>query len=351
MERRVRERREEGKMKREYKIDKNKYEIDKTKYKIEDDGVIVYRVRATREIVLADRVIKPGDYGGYVESEDNLAQNRNCWIMGDTVVRDNAKVCGEALVIDSVVKDDATICDFTTIVNSLIGGNAEIYDRASILGSLVADNAVVAGKTRLYKSSVWRNAFLAGQDFLEKVTIENCQGGLYDREWAFNGKYILTRIEDGEYEGMYRLFANRDINNFQSPRPIRKGQMGGIVSSPYSLSRVGDCWIGEGACVMDNGIVSDYAYVGGNSVLHDNVVVGSSATVIDSELWQNAFVAGKSRVLNSVLGECSRIFGPVRLGDLAGTRMSYKSKDSSRNLRATYAYELESQAEITPVKE
>ena len=57
------------------------------KYKLTEECITIsnkklYRIEALKDF--AD--IKKGDKGGFVESEDNLSQTRNCWIS------DNAKV-------------------------------------------------------------------------------------------------------------------------------------------------------------------------------------------------------------------------------------------------------------------
>lgn len=62
------------------------------KYKLlENDTITVigrtlYRIEALRDF--AD--VEKGDKGGYVESEDNLYHDGNCWVFG------NARVCGNA---------------------------------------------------------------------------------------------------------------------------------------------------------------------------------------------------------------------------------------------------------------
>ena len=94
-------------------------------------GRTLYQIQALKSF--GD--VKAGDFGGWVESYDNLSQFDNCWIYK------NAKVFGKARVYDdAVVKGNATVSE-----------NALIYDFAQIYGSAkVYDKARVHGKTQVY---------------------------------------------------------------------------------------------------------------------------------------------------------------------------------------------------------
>ena len=68
------------------------------KYKLTDECITIcdrklYRIKALKDF----SCIKKGDEGGFVESEDNLSQEDNCWILG------NAKVFGNAVVRDNAM--------------------------------------------------------------------------------------------------------------------------------------------------------------------------------------------------------------------------------------------------------
>lgn len=54
------------------------------------------RIRALRNI--PEVGIKAGDVGGYVQSEENLSQEGNCWVFRDAKVYGDARVCGNAFV-------------------------------------------------------------------------------------------------------------------------------------------------------------------------------------------------------------------------------------------------------------
>ena len=69
------------------------------KYKLTDEaiqhcGKTLYRIEALIDFGDVDK----GDKGGFVESEENLSHDGNCWVYDNAHVYDNANVCGNAKV-------------------------------------------------------------------------------------------------------------------------------------------------------------------------------------------------------------------------------------------------------------
>lgn len=84
------------------------------KYKLTDEtitycGRTLHRIQALKDF--SD--IKAGDLGGYVESENNLSQEGNCWVADNALVYGNAEVFG----------------------NAEVSGNARVYDDAQVYGN------------------------------------------------------------------------------------------------------------------------------------------------------------------------------------------------------------------------
>jgi len=96
-----------------------KYELSKDET-IEHKGKTLYRIIA---LISVSFDIVRGDRGGFVESEDNLSQEGECWIY------DDAKVFGKAAVFG-----DAVVCQ-----------NAQVYKNA-----IISENAVISGNTKVY---------------------------------------------------------------------------------------------------------------------------------------------------------------------------------------------------------
>lgn len=69
-----------------------KYELTEETFTV--FGKTLYRIRAVRDF----GSVKTGEFGGYIEKEENLSHFGNAWISGDAWVYGNAKVCGEAKV-------------------------------------------------------------------------------------------------------------------------------------------------------------------------------------------------------------------------------------------------------------
>ena len=90
----------------------------------------MYRIKALKKF----GNVKKGDLGGFIEKEDNLSQDGNCWIY------DDAKVYDEARVSD----------------NAKVYGNAEVYGRAHVAGStVVSGDAKVPGNAKKKQETTW----------------------------------------------------------------------------------------------------------------------------------------------------------------------------------------------------
>lgn len=115
----------------------SKYELLATDW-IERDGRRLYRVKALRSI----GAIEPGDLGGYVESQRNLAVGGdNSWVAGD------AEVSGQARVFrDAWVGGHAKVFGFAQIGGSArVYGDAQVFDYARVFGFVV-----VCGTARIH---------------------------------------------------------------------------------------------------------------------------------------------------------------------------------------------------------
>lgn len=125
------------------------------KYKLTEEfkmysGHKVYRIQSTSEF--AD--VYNGELGGWVESENNLSKEGDCWIyddaivMGDAVVKGNAKVCDNAVVSDSArILGDARVRGCAKISGAaVISSNAFVHGEAKVSGyAHVGGNADVSG--------------------------------------------------------------------------------------------------------------------------------------------------------------------------------------------------------------
>ena len=115
------------------------------KYKTEKIGDML------RIIALKDFPdVKKGDKGGWIEKEENLSQEGNCWVY-DGSVSGNAKVYG-----DATVSAMAMVCGNARVFGkACITGLAKVSGNAKVYGSTwVRDHAYIYGKAQVYGNAV-----------------------------------------------------------------------------------------------------------------------------------------------------------------------------------------------------
>jgi len=115
-----------------------------------DGNKKVYRIKALIDF----GPVKKGDVGGFVESEENLSHQGNCWIYDDAYVIDQAKVYEDAIIATNAwVEDNAQVYG-----KAIVSGAATIYQHAKVF-----DEARVYGEAKVYNSAqVFGNAIIHG---------------------------------------------------------------------------------------------------------------------------------------------------------------------------------------------
>ncbi|MBQ7977642.1 MAG: hypothetical protein IJ301_03550 [Clostridia bacterium] len=95
----------------------------------------MFRIMALRDIETREGLVKEGELGGLVSSIHNLSQFNTSWIFPDSVVRNNATVQDDAVVMGkSLLEDDVVACEHAKICNCkldsriIVGGSAELSD-------------------------------------------------------------------------------------------------------------------------------------------------------------------------------------------------------------------------------
>ena len=118
-----------------------KYEL--TAEFIEKWGKKLFRIKA----LISFGSVEVGELGGYVEKEDNLAQDGDAWVYGNAEVYGDARVCGDARVYGN-----ARVCgDARVYGDAWVYGNAEVCGDAWVCGDArVCGNARVCGDARVY---------------------------------------------------------------------------------------------------------------------------------------------------------------------------------------------------------
>ena len=184
-----------------------KYEF--TGKTIEYEGHTLHQIRALRDLNIRSKRSDTndlrghaGDIGGWIESEDNLSHEGNCWVDDDAKVygyasiRDDAYVGNEASVSgcnvvgnNARIVDNAIVIGFATVFgNAFIGGSAIVKGKSKIYGE-----ATIKGMAKVQDSEIYGNATIAGT--IEVYCKTLCKG-LYDCDDDFREKRPEKRSYD-----------------------------------------------------------------------------------------------------------------------------------------------------------
>jgi UDP-3-O-[3-hydroxymyristoyl] glucosamine N-acyltransferase len=89
------------------------------------DGRKLQRIRAIRSF----STINEGTIGGFIEVDENLSHNGNCWIADNAVAAGESRVRQNALLRDAAYIDDHVIVTEDTIIQnkSILRGDVFVY--------------------------------------------------------------------------------------------------------------------------------------------------------------------------------------------------------------------------------
>ena len=149
----------------------------------------MYRIRALKDF--SD--VKKGQFGGYVESEENLSQLGNCWIYDDSIVGlgsraiHNAVVKGSSTVIGySEIKDSAIVDDSSHIDNS-----STISNQSKVIRSFITNGSAVARKSVICNSLIEQSSMVIDSTIGPDVHIKN--GADIRFNVSDNGDYVVYK--------------------------------------------------------------------------------------------------------------------------------------------------------------
>lgn len=123
----------------------NKYELT-SETKTLSGGIVLHRIKALKDF--AD--VRKGDLGGWIESENNLSHEGNCWIYDEAMCYNKARVY-----------DNGSLHNYAVASKyALVHDNAALYNCAYIENAYLMDNAKAYGKTHIYDAHIGNNAVL-----------------------------------------------------------------------------------------------------------------------------------------------------------------------------------------------
>lgn len=205
----------------------------------------LYRIQALKTFTKPggyNPVVHVGELGGYVEAEDNLSQDGNCWLFDKARVKDGGKVLDDAIVYDkSLISKNAIIRG-----RSVIGGHCFVTNQSVIIDSRLEGNVTVTGYSIIHSGS-----YLYGDIKVDKSDI-GCLVNLSGRI-SVNKSRITAPLElCGDYE------LNFDVD---TPHSVIGYNIGMSLGSLFNIknivaSKVEDKWsacdfVGTGAELID----------------------------------------------------------------------------------------------------
>lgn len=129
------------------------------------NGHILHRIKAVADFGNTNE----GDLGGWVESENNLSQEGNCWVYDNACVYGNARVSHDAQIFgnakvfgDAKVRDYVWVCDDAKVYGkATIFGFVHIYHSAQVFGNaIVRDHATITDNAKIYGKTYIRESCL-----------------------------------------------------------------------------------------------------------------------------------------------------------------------------------------------
>ena len=191
------------------------------KYKLTDEYITINNEKLYRIEALIDfTFVRKGDRGGFIESEQNLSQDGNCWVFDNAKIYNNARVCENARIYNNAevycnahigenafIHNDAEIYGNAKVYgnacitnNANIFGYAEVSDRACVFGnSYIYGNTKVYGQAKIFGDTrVWGNAKIHGNtkicgyiEICGNAEISENSDYIIFKNWWSSGRYFI----------------------------------------------------------------------------------------------------------------------------------------------------------------
>jgi len=184
-----------------------KFKLTK-EFKIEN-GIKLFKIQALKDF----SNVKKGDFGGWIEKEENLSQDRDAWISenaqvsGDAQVSGYAQISGDAWISENAqVSGDAQVSGYAQI-----SGDARVYGYAQISGDArVYGYAQVFGYARVSGyARVFGYARVSGNIKISKTEDYFCCGPIGSRNSFITIVKDQDSISTGCWNGTKKEFIER----------------------------------------------------------------------------------------------------------------------------------------------
>jgi hypothetical protein len=118
-------------------------------------------------------ILNAGAIGGRIESEDNLSQEGNCWVMKSSQICGDARIYDNAIVIGSKIFQSAKIFGNVGVFDSTVADTAEIYDNARVCNSSISGTAKIFGDARVTNSKIRDSVHIHGTAHVSDMLLQD----------------------------------------------------------------------------------------------------------------------------------------------------------------------------------
>lgn len=190
--------------------------------------------------------VKAGDFGGFIEKENNLSQTLDGW------VGENASVYGDSFIMRDV----------------LVSGNATVF-QSNLWGDMV-----VKGNANIRESTIHGKSFtIEGKALIQDVNLE-FENGLINGETTMMNVFGRNPIRDFGLQGNALIIGKYDVQMVLGGNDILIGGDAKILNAKHIL--------GSHITITDNAVLEEIAGIKGTSItLCDYAIVTGSINISD----------------------------------------------------------------------
>lgn len=235
-----------------------KYEL--TENSLECGGRILRQIKAVKSFYTASgEIVRWGDLGGFIESEENLSHEGGCWVASNANVFDDARVEDDAVICASSVCHGSGVIRGYALVSDHcdIGGECLISDHAKVSFSKVIEDARICRCSEIQQECVIGGySIIIGHTRLYRC---KCLG-----ENMLNGSSYCARtfLTDTTLRGYCRVYDSR-LKNATVAGSLLIDSCKLLDTYVHGLMKVKNCFIGNGE-IQGNGGLCDVDLINSN---------------------------------------------------------------------------------------
>lgn len=205
----------------------------------------LYRIQALKTFTKpggCNPVVHVGELGGYIEAEDNLSQDGNCWVFDKARVKDGGKVLDDAIVYDkSLISKNSIVGG-----RSIVGGHCFVTNQSVVIDSTLEGNVTVTGHSNIHSGS-----YLYGDIEVDKSDI-GCSVNLTGKISVKKSRITAPLELSGDYQLNFDVGTPHSVIGYNIGMP--RGSLFAIKN--MVASTIEDKWsacdfVGTGAELID----------------------------------------------------------------------------------------------------